>query len=261
MADVSAAALREFLLGRSSDAAIEAIGERLMSDEAFGDEVAEVEDGLIAAYLDGSLPGVDRVAFEAHYLATAGHRARVETRRALAARPAASTTVDDAAARRVRFGTARWLGLAAMVLLTVGLYRMRPMAPVPERTSPAGETAPSPAAPPPAAMPSVALTLSAIRTTRSSGAVATVAVPRGTAMVHLRCTGDLPPAAGLTAELVALDRDEVKRWPVDDAPAGDDDATRVVSVPPYVLPPGDYVLTLWAGDADIVQRYAFRVLP
>lgn len=88
-----------------------------------------------------------------------------------------------------------------------------------------------------------------------------LAVPRGTAMVHLRLVGDLPAAVDLTAELAAVGRDEVKRWPVDDAPAGDDGATRLVSLPPYVVPAGDYVLTLWAGDADVVQRYAFRVTP
>lgn len=28
----------------------------------------------------------------------------------------------------------------------------------------------------------------------------------------------------------------------------------------YAVPAGDYILTLWAGDADIVQRYAFRIV-
>lgn len=107
-------------------------------------------------------------------------------------------------------------------------------------------------------MPAVSLPLSA---TAGDAQPPAVTVPRGTAMVHLRLVGDLPAAVELTAELSALGRDEVKRWPVDDAPAADDGATRVVSVPPYAVPAGDYALTLWQGDADVVQRYRFRIAP
>ncbi len=108
-------------------------------------------------------------------------------------------------------------------------------------------------------MPAVTVALKAAGPT--GGEPAAFAVPRGTAMVHLRLVGDLPAAVDLTAELAVVGRDDVTRWPVDDAPAGDDGATRLVSVPPYAVPVGDCVLTLWAGDADVVQRYRFRVTP
>ena len=42
---------------------------------------------------------------------------------------------------------------------------------------------------------------------------------------------ELPPADALTAEIAAVDRDEVRRWPVDDAPAGTPGAARAVTVP------------------------------
>lgn len=106
-------------------------------------------------------------------------------------------------------------------------------------------------------MPAVTVALKAAGPTGG----AAFAVPGGTAMVHLRLVGDLPAAVDLTAELAVVGRDDVTRWPVDDAPAGDDGATRLVSVPPYAVPVGDCVLTLWAGDADVVQRYRFRVTP
>lgn len=108
-------------------------------------------------------------------------------------------------------------------------------------------------------MPAVTLT---VATATAPGEPPTATVPRGTAMVHLRLPGtDLPPSADLVAEIAAVGSDVVKRWPVDDAPAADDGATRVVSVPPYAVPAGDYALTLWQGDADVVQRYRFRVAP
>lgn len=264
MADVSPDSLRRFLLGRLPDAQMDAIGERLVADDTFGDEVAEVEDALVEAYLAGGLTSGDRADFERHYLSTPVHRARVETRRALAARTAAgrpAAPVDQQAS----FGPRRWMALAASVLLAVGLYWMRPTGTAPVAPTPAATTTTPPPAPvsPPAApaMPTVTLTLRASATTRGTGTLVAVAIPRGTALVQLRLVGDLPPAGELTAEITAIDRDEVKRWPVDDAPPSEDGASRAVTVPPYAVPPGDYVLALWSGDADLVQRYAFRIAP
>lgn len=272
MADVSPDSMRRFLLGRLPDAQMDAVGERLVADETFGDDMAEAEDALIEAYLSGGLSPADRADFERHYLATAVHRTRVETRRALAARAASVATPPPSPAMpvpRASFGVTRWAALAASVMLAVGLFWMRPDGPpaadqAPPAAPPADPAA-SPSAPPPApgaaAMPTVTLTLTAPATTRGAGAMPTVTVPRGTALVQVRLVGDLPPAVELTAEITAIDRDEVKRWPVDDAPPSSDGASRSVTVPPYAVPPGDYVLALWAGDADLVQRYAFRVAP
>ncbi|MEZ5420954.1 MAG: hypothetical protein R2708_26935 [Vicinamibacterales bacterium] len=132
-------------------------------------------------------------------------------------------------------------------------------------TAPAAADARSPAdrpAGPPGeadAVPIVTLTLTPVV---ASGATAPVAaqVPRRTAQVRFLLVGDLPPADALTAEISAVGRDEVRRWPVDDAPTGTGEASRAVTVPVYAVPAGDYALTLWAGDADLVQRYGFRVV-
>lgn len=164
--------------------------------------------------------------------------------------------------RPSRFGYARWLGLIAAAGLAAGLWWTRPQPAAgpnaPTLTLGDRMAAGAPALPASDGMPVVSLALPAAA---GDAQPVALAVPRGTAMVHLRLVGDLPAAVDLTAELAAVGRDEVKRWPVDDAPAGDDGATRLVSLPPYVVPAGDYVLTLWAGDADVVQRYAFRVTP
>lgn len=107
-------------------------------------------------------------------------------------------------------------------------------------------------------MPAITLTLTPAPARGPYTSVAAT-VPRGTAQVLLRLTGDLPPADEVMAEIAGGDRDEVRRWRVDDAPAGPDGATRVVAVPPYAVPSGAFVLTLWVGDADVVQRYGFTI--
>ena len=33
-----------------------------------------------------------------------------------------------------------------------------------------------------------------------------------------------------------------------------------VTVPVYVVPAGEHVLTFWQGDADVVRRYVLRVV-
>lgn len=154
-----------------------------------------------------------------------------------------------------RFGRSRWLGLALAASLVLGLWWTRPMpqsAPADRGTAAAGAARDGIAS---AGMPAVTATLAAA----TGEAAPPFTVPRGTALVHLRLTGDLPPAADLTAEISAAGDGDVKRWPVDDAPVGADGATRVVTVPPYAVAAGRHVLTLWAGDADIVQRYRFTV--
>lgn len=277
MADVSPDHLRQFLLGHLTADDADAVGARLVSDDDAGDDMAEAEDALIVAYLGHTLGAADREAFERHYLSTPGHRARVDARRALAARVAAVSAVaaSPAPALPLRPPTAasraprpsRWMALAASALLVAGLWWLRPTpeAPATPAASPSATESPAgsnTAAPPVPAdrLPVVTLALMPI-VTRGAGAPPTATVPRGTAQVRFLLDGDLPAPTELTAEILAVDRDEVKRWPVDAAPETTrTTATHAVTVPVYAVPAGDYILTLWAGDADIVQRYAFRIV-
>lgn len=163
--------------------------------------------------------------------------------------------------------SSRWMALAASALLVAGLWWLRPAPVAPGTPVASRATAESPAgsdaaaAPAPAgSLPVVTLALTPI-VRRNGGAPPTATVPRGTAQVRLLLDGDLPAAGELTAEITAIDRDEMKRWPVDAAPdATRQTATHAVTVPVYAVPAGDYILTLWAGDADMVQRYAFRIV-
>lgn len=93
-------------------------------------------------------------------------------------------------------------------------------------------------------------------------APATLSMPPGAAQVILRLAGDVADVDQLVAEIGpagAVDR--ARRWPVDAAQAGADGVHASVTLPAYALQAGDYVVTVWRGDADAVRRYTFRVAP
>jgi hypothetical protein len=117
---------------------------------------------------------------------------------------------------------------------------------------------PAPGAPPHEAGPTTVLTLTLESATRP----AALTIPPGAAQVSLRLAGELGDVNQLTAEISPAGApDQVKRWPVDGASAGSDGAKASVTLPTYALPAGTYQMTIWQGDAEIVQRYVFRVLP
>jgi len=82
-----------------------------------------------------------------------------------------------------------------------------------------------------------------------------LSIARDAAQVRIQLAGVDRPADELIAELEALDTTEIRRWPVD-ASAGDGLS---VTVPAYAMAAGGHVLTLWAGDADLLRRYRFLV--
>jgi hypothetical protein len=88
---------------------------------------------------------------------------------------------------------------------------------------------------------------------------ATVTVPADSTQVQFRLDGLEARAEDLTAELERVGGDQIRRWRVEAAPADGAPGRHVVTVPVYEARPAEYVLTIWAGDAEIAQRYRFRV--
>ncbi len=84
-----------------------------------------------------------------------------------------------------------------------------------------------------------------------------VTVAKHAAQVQIRVTGFDRPADELTAELESVATGEVRRWPVDADPGG---GAMTVTVPAYAVGAGAHVLTIWAGDADLLRRYRFQVV-
>lgn len=92
-----------------------------------------------------------------------------------------------------------------------------------------------------------------------AGAPLAIAVPGGAAQVRFSLSGLPAGHDDLVAELEAVGGDRIRRWRVDGAPG--DEAPPSVVVPIYEVPAGEHLLTVWAGDAEVVGRYAFRVDP
>jgi hypothetical protein len=93
----------------------------------------------------------------------------------------------------------------------------------------------------------------------AGGSLPTLEIPRQAAQVGVRLTGELGDVEHLTAEMAPVNApDEIRRWRVDAAPAAADGAGAMVTLPPHAVPDGEYVLTLWEGDARVVARYGFR---
>jgi hypothetical protein len=109
------------------------------------------------------------------------------------------------------------------------------------------------APPPPAAMPPQVVRLAA-------GAPVTFRKTTDIAQVALDLEGDAIPVDELIAVLEQAGKpDDVTRWSVEPTPGAPAGALGRVVVPTYALPPGDFVLVLWRGDADVVGRYRFSV--
>ena len=105
--------------------------------------------------------------------------------------------------------------------------------------------------------PDVTVTLAPAAT--GSAEPQTLAISRAAAQVGLRLTGEMGELEHLTAEVAPANApDDVRRWRVDAAPPAADAAPAIVTLPAYALPTGDYILTLWEGDARVVARFAFR---
>lgn len=134
--------------------------------------------------------------------------------------------------------------MRAVLLLTLALTSACSR-PSPEAGAPVGA----------GAVAVVALAPQRVSSSAMPGAPLDVTVSRTAAQVRIDLMGVSQPADELTAELETLATGEVRRWPVDAASGGVS-----VTVPVYAAPAGEHVLTLWRGDADVVARYAFRVV-
>lgn len=115
--------------------------------------------------------------------------------------------------------------------------------------------------PPPGARPVAAAPVPAVTLTLDSAPQpAVLTLPPDAGQISLRLPGELGDVDQLTAEISPAGApDEVKRWPVDGASSGTDGAKASVTLPAFALPPGAYRLTVWQGDAEVVQRYAFQI--
>jgi hypothetical protein len=286
------AALRRYVLGRSSDDERDRIEREYFDDPEALEWVCAAEDDLIDDYLSNSLIDEERDLFEEYYLAVPQHRTRVGVARALrtAARPS-NDRIEPTWWTTTLWGVRGWprfarvAVVAALVLLVAAVVlllraRSQPDAVIVTTAPPSPPTATSASTPndrerrdpkapgldkeaatPPALAPIVALSISPINV-RGAGDPATLSIPAGSRAVRLLLQGEaaeLPLARGRVIVRTVPGR-EVWRGPT--ARSTPASALARVDVPVERLPPDDYIVELLAPDASgrplsDVERYRY----
>jgi hypothetical protein len=253
-------AIRRYLLGELPEAETAALEEWYFGDPGALDQVRAVEHDLLDDYAAGRLVPAERGRFEAHYLASPQHRARLSAARALrlaGARPAAPQ-----ARRWAPAALAAALLLAALGLLWL-LGRPVPSPSVAGTKPRDGSPGPSPTASRAATRePTLAaFALSPILVRGSEQRV--LAIPGAADEVVLYLEGGEPRrATALVFDLRTVEGKPVAHGPAlavsSTAPRR---ALAEVHVPAASLPPEDYVLSLGPAGAgeDALIRYSFRV--
>ena len=120
--------LKQYLLGQASEADREEIERDLLANDDFFEELLVAEDEVIDEYVNGRLSGLERGAFEEHFLATPDRHEKLKFGRAFnrylssqaAAEPTATPSVSSNWLRtRPLFSSP--LRIAALVIVVIGL--------------------------------------------------------------------------------------------------------------------------------------------
>ncbi len=275
------AALREYLLGACTDEECAAIESEYFEHAPSLHELSEIEDDLIADYLEARLAAEELDRFERHYLASPRHRTRVAITRALRNASGTHDALVTAATRwgRVLGAVRAWppLGQAAaavgLVILSVAVWRLNsPLSPAPS-TRPDIETRPSesearqPSMQPegPKLQPVVIVLSIAPVNVRAAGDAATLTIPSSADVVALELQSDAgePPIDQGRAIVRAVGGREVWRGPVTPRSAARPEIVARVEIPVIRLSPDDYIVELLglepSGREVERHRYFFRV--
>jgi len=248
--------IRQYLLGTLSEDARRRVEERLMTEEAFLEELTMAEGALIDDYVGERLTAAERSEFGQHFLSTEERRRQLRFTQALG-RYADAAAGKVAGAReparpaptmgeRLRgfWGGLSWgpragLALACVAVIVGALWLARPVAPPTPHTF-------------------VALTLASDSGDRSGGPdVPEVPLPLGADALKLTLTlpaGTVPAASYRAEMLTGVGRTEVVEV------AGRDERTVTVVVPEARLARGQYAIQLYADNTERrVGSYLFNV--
>lgn len=119
--------LKEYLLGQLSEQDEERIEQHLLSDDGFFEELELIENEIIDQYVHDSLSLQDRAQFERHLLRSCQQQGKLAFARALDAESSANADKKEVVipirspAHRIGLLSARYLKIAAVLLITAGL--------------------------------------------------------------------------------------------------------------------------------------------
>lgn len=252
---------RRYLLRDVTDEESLTIEREYFESEDALEAIAAAEDDLIEDYLDDALTLEDRRKFEREYLATAGHRRRVETIRQLrnTAMPsghAARWRLADRS-RRARLRVAM-LATAAILILVVGMAaRFRSRSAATDASRPplnAEHSAPSAPQSPIPRTPRVFAFVVPAQSLRSTVDADALIIPVDTDIVSLQLPSEGNDQA-THATVRTADAEVVWTGPVERTRAG---GPRI-DVPASLLRPNDYVIAVSGDRPQSSSRYALHV--
>lgn len=118
--------IRDYLLGSLPPERMEEIEKRILTDDAFHQEVEIMEEELLDRYAQGRISGTERLLFDRHFLASPVRKQRLEFARALQTKIDSMQTTPGPVS--VRFSAIYPYALAActfaLVVLGIATYRL-----------------------------------------------------------------------------------------------------------------------------------------
>ncbi|SRR5712692_2493867 len=266
--------LERYLLGEVSDDERSEIEQGYFADDAFFDQLIDVQNDLVDSYVRGTLPPADRQRFEERFLTSGSGIARVEFARALQQRIAARSGRKTGSFRLLAIAASIAIIVIAAAWMTFMLQRRtqlpitesRPKAPKQQHTTPPTpvqaqtQTAPLQSKPAASALVTVLLTPGGTRENEAAKPLVLRPAPQ---FVRVELVLEDDRYDSYAAELQDVEgrvlwKEQSLRATT--APSG---RTVALSVPAKLLPPGDYIVVLKGihrGEASEINNYTFTVV-
>jgi hypothetical protein len=268
--------LERYLLGEVSEDERVEIEQGYFADDGLFDQLVDVQNDLVDAYAQGTLPAVERKRFEERFLTSSSGVGRVEFARALQRKIAARTArkPEPVSFRQFAIAASVAIIVTAAAMLTFLLQRRqelpitdsRPQAQQQQRAVPPApvqaqtQTAPLRREQAPAALVTVLLTAGG---TRESEAAPPLVLRPAPQFVQVELVLEDDRYDSYAAELQDVEGRVLWKEKSLRARTGQSGRTVAASVPARLLPPGDYVVVLQGirgGKASDINNYTFTVV-
>jgi hypothetical protein len=267
--------LERYLLGDVSDDKRSEIEQGYFADDAYFDQLIDVQNDLFDSYARGTLPAADRKRFEERFLTRGSGIDRVEFARALKEKVAARSGRKTGSVRLLAIAASVVIVVIAAAWMTFSLQRRpqppitssRPKPPQQQRTTPPApvqaQTQIAPVQSKPSASALITTVLLTPGGTRESEAATPLVLRPAPQFVRVELVLEDDRYDSYAAELQDVEGRVL--WKAHSLRATTAPSGRMVavSVPAKLLPPGDYIVILKGirqGEASEVNNYTFTVV-
>lgn len=268
--------LERYLLGEVTDDERTEIEQGYFADDALFDQLVDVQNDLVDAYAQGTLPPAERKRFEDRFLASTSGIGRVEFARALQQKIATRTPRKVASYRYLAIAASLAIIVASAAVLMFLLQRRNEPTITPSRPHVAAQQ--PRVVPPPAPVQAQTQTVPIRREQATAALVSVLLTPGGTRegeaapplvlrpapqRVQVELVLEDDPYDSYAAELQDVDGRVLWKEKSLHPRTAQSGKTVAVSVPAKLLPPGDYVVVLKGirgGKTSDINNYTFTVV-